>query len=132
MVETPVAIALAVLPATVATALLEDVHVDSGVQSDVDRLVPLVNVPVAVNGSDAPTSSVGPFGATVSDCSISTATVALDDWVGSETRVALTCGCTGLGTEAGAVYRPLVSTVPGPVTVQVTLVRAELFTAALN
>lgn len=49
--------------------------------------------------------------------------------------VAVTVTVAGLGTTAGAVYRPVPSTVPfelPPVTAQVTLWSVEPFTVALN
>ena len=66
-------------------------------------------------------------------------TVAALDFVGSAIDVAVTETRAGLGTVAGAVYRPLVDIVPQaapvqplPVTLQVTAVLAVFDTVAVN
>jgi hypothetical protein len=68
-----------------------------------------------------------------------TVTVALLDFVGSATDVALTVTSAGLGTVLGAVYRPLELTVPHvlpehpePKTLHVTAVFVVLITVAVN
>jgi hypothetical protein len=132
MVDTPVVKALAVLPVTVATVVFEDVQFDSEVQSAGVRCAPSVNVPVAVKGCVAPTTSVGPLCVIASDCRASRLTAAFEVCVVSEANVAVTFTVAGDATVAGAVYRPEVLIVPGPVSVQVTVVCAELVTVAEN
>lgn len=76
---------------------------------------------------------------TDTDAAASISTVAEADFVGSATEVALTVACGGLGTAAGAVYRPLAlivphdpATHPTPDTVQVTAVLEVPVTLAAN
>src|SRR5208282_1699034 len=133
MVVTPAATPVATFPETVAVAGLEDVHVTSGVQSAVDVVVPLVNVPRAENVSFAPTASVGPLGEMASDCRASRSTAPFEVCVVSEVKVAVTCAFCGVGSELGAVYRPELLMLPLPeVTAQVTAVWAELVTVTEN
>jgi hypothetical protein len=68
-----------------------------------------------------------------------TVTVAEPDIVGYATNVAVTATCGGLGTLAGAVYRPLLVTVPHerpaqplPDTLQITAVLVVPVTVAVN
>ena len=68
-----------------------------------------------------------------------TVTVADPDMVGNATSVAVTATCGGLGTFAGAVYRPLLVTVPHerpaqplPDTLQITTLLLVPVTVAVN
>ena len=59
-------------------------------------------------------------------------TVAVADLLASATEVAVTVTATGAPIDAGAVYNPLASIVPAPVTNHVTAVLAAFVTAAVN
>jgi hypothetical protein len=62
-------------------------------------------------------------------------TVAVPVFVASATDVAVTVTAAGLGSVAGAVYRPVLSIVPlalPPLTAQVTVSLLELLTVAVN
>lgn len=133
IVVIPRAAPVAVLPLIVA-AVVEEVQVDSAVQSDVEVLVPLVNVPKAVNAFVPPTAMAGPFGDTASPVSWSTDTVAVPVFVLSLARVAVTVIGPGLVTGFGAVYRPEVeSMLPGAVEgIDQVTAAVELVTTAVN
>lgn len=60
------------------------------------------------------------------------ATVALDDLVGSATLVAVMVTDSAVGMFAGAVYRPLDKVPMAGMRLQVTAVLAVLFTDAVN
>jgi hypothetical protein len=81
------------------------------------------------------------LGATLTVMTVGEVTVAVaePDMVGYATNVAVTATCGGLGTLAGAVYRPLLVTVPHerpahplPDTLQITTVLFVPVTVAVN
>src|SRR5271157_4119133 len=101
----------------------------------------LVPVTVAVNCCCAPVFTEMLFGATVTAIGIGEVivTVAEPDMVGYASNVAVTATSGGLGTLAGAVYRPLLVTVPHarpvqplPDTLQITTVLLVPVTVAVN
>ena len=59
-------------------------------------------------------------------------TVAVADFVASAVDVAFTVAVVWLATDAGAVYKPEVDSVPTPVSAQATAVLAEPVTVAVN
>jgi hypothetical protein len=94
---------------------------------------------VAVNCCVFPTATCAVWGNRVTPTGRTTVTVADADFVGSAADVAVTITCAGLGTTAGAIYRPLDEIVPQlipeqplPLTFQVTLALDEPPTVALN
>lgn len=101
--------------------------------------VSVVPVTVAVNCWVAPTSTCAAPGDMLILTSGTTVTVAVADFVGSATEVAVTVTCGGLGTAVGAVYKPLDEIVPQalpeqplPLRVQVTLMLEVPLTVAVN
>lgn len=96
---------------------------------------------VAVNCCCAPIATCTEEGVTPTETAAEDwmTTLAEADLVGSATDVALTVASAGLGTVAGAVYKPVELTVPHepdtqpiPVTVQLTLVFVVPVTVAVN
>lgn len=94
---------------------------------------------VAVNCCVFPAATCAVWGNRVIPTGRTTVTVAVADFVGSAADVAVTITCAGLGTSAGAIYRPLDEIVPQlipeqplPLTFQVTLVLDDPPTVALN
>src|SRR5258708_7123398 len=95
-------------------------------------LVSAAPVTVAVNCWWTPVRSVGVFGETLTATGGPTVTLAVADFVGSASDVAVTKICGGFGTAPGAVYRPAdvmapqaAPEQPVPLTLQATLVFAE-------
>jgi hypothetical protein len=98
-----------------------------------------VLITLAVNCWLAPASSCTEAGEMLTPICSTMITVAVLDFVVSATDVAVTFRNDGLGSDAGAVYRPpavmvpqLVPAHPKPVTLQVTAVLLVPVTAALN
>lgn len=94
---------------------------------------------VAVNCWVFPATTCAVWGNRVITTGRTTVTVALADFVGSATEVAVTITCAELGTAAGAAYKPLGEIVPQllpeqplPLTFHVTLVLDVPPTVALN
>ncbi len=98
-----------------------------------------VPVTVAVKETCPPSFTCVDVGDTAIVTAAPMPTVAVPDWVGAATEVALTVTAAGLGGVAGAVYKPVDVMVPqaapahpAPETLQVTAVFVAPLTAALN
>jgi hypothetical protein len=96
-------------------------------------------VMLALNAWSAPSSTLATFGVMFTTMSLVMENVALSDFVGSATLVAVTCTLAGDGRSPGAVYTPEAEIVPDaalppftPLTLQVTAVLLVLVTDALN
>ncbi len=92
-----------------------------------------------LNGCSAPNSTAATFGAICTAMSLTMATLALPDFVGSAALMAVMVTLAGDGRLAGAVYAPAEVIVPAaapppgtPFTLQVTAVFVELVTVATN
>jgi hypothetical protein len=86
----------------------------------------------AVNCCVAPAATVAEVGDIVSVVVPVIVTVAESDFVLSACDVAVTVALADVGMVAGAVYSPLLLTLPGPETVQVTAVFELPWTVAVN
>jgi hypothetical protein len=90
-----------------------------------------------LNGCEAPSSTPAMFGVICTTMSLTIATLALADFVGSAALVAVTLTVAAEGRSAGAVYTPADVIVPAaefppgmPFTLQATAVLLELLTVA--
>jgi hypothetical protein len=98
----------------------------------------LLPLTVARNCWLPPTATFAVVGEIVTPTGGTIVTDAVPDLVGSAADVAVTTTSAGLGTAAGALYKPPLVIVPHaaplqlPLTLQVTAVLVEFFTVAVN